>query len=70
MRILGVRQKDFVNMFLKQYSYFYFRLKVVKELLTKFKVNLEQKNTDLVQGQVLFLVVSLKFARPHQVKGK
>ena len=70
MRIWEVRQKDCVNMFLIRNSYFYFSLKIVKKLLTKFKVNLEQKNTNLVQGEGLFLVVSLKFTRPYQVKEK
>ena len=70
LRIRGVRQKDFVNTFFIRNSYFHFRLKVVKKLLTKFKVNLEQENTNLVQGQGWCLVVSLKLTRPNQAKRK
>ena len=50
LRIRGVRQKCFINKFFIQNSYFYFRLKVAKKWLTKFKVNLEQENTALVHG--------------------
>ena len=70
LRIRGVLQKDFVNTFFIRNSYFHFRLKVAKKLLTKFKVNLEQENTDLVQGRGSCLVVSLIFTQPNQAKRK
>ena len=65
LRIRGVRQNNFVNAFFIRNSYFHFRVKVAKKLLTKSKKNLEQENTDLMQGQGLCLVVSLKFTRPN-----